>query len=160
MHNLWCQGEKFMSFHSIDPSSVSKDDERDKKMLGRGGVAIMSWARKRLSVVHRVSHRRWRARDKSPLHVASRTIAYDFDWLCIVKKLFYSPLDENRTELPREDLFHSLWADLLKNDEEMNLIIRWWNSSPESLDIIIWDEETAAGREKISINLLRWQDYK
>lgn len=31
-----------MSFHSIDPSSAPEDDERDEKMLGRGGEAIMS----------------------------------------------------------------------------------------------------------------------
>lgn len=73
---------------------------RRKKCWGRGGEAIMSWARKRLSVVRRVNRRRWRARDKSPLHVASRTIAYDFDWLCIAAELFCSPSDGNRTKLP------------------------------------------------------------
>ena len=84
--------KKFMSFHSIDPSSIPEKHNQGwrGKNVERGGVAIMSWARKCLSVVE-PERRRWRQKkkkNKSPLHVASRTIAYDFDWLCIVKEAF------------------------------------------------------------------------
>lgn len=52
----------------------------------------------------------WAARDenKSPLHVASRAIAYDFDWLCIVKKHFFAAAFVGREKSHRRRFISSL----------------------------------------------------
>lgn len=84
---------------------------------------------------------REKAKHKIPLHVASRGHCL---WLWLIvyrKKRFFAIF------MAREDLF----ASPLVRGGDGNLIIRWWNSNPVSLDIIICEEDWERGERNLSI---------
>lgn len=138
--NLWslCSSKEIYEF-PFDWSVWEILKEKEKKIFGNYVMAG-----KCLSV------EKTEKNIKAPCTCCSRAIAYDFDWLCIVKKHFFV--------LPRwrkshRKMFWGRFISLsfsfvkilsLHHSRESSVIIRWWNSSPESLDIIIW-----SGRKKI-----------
>lgn len=109
--------------------------------LSRRAV-IMSWARKRLSVVEE---------NKSPLHVASRAIAYDFDWLCIAERAFFSPT--RRLCTAAEDLFRLSrgFSRMMAKESD--------NQMMELKPRVIRQHNLRWRRGDLSI-LLRWHGYK